>query len=257
MTVPADWWQEFFHGIALECWWRVGTPEYTRPEVDFIEQELALRPPAHLLDVPCGNGRHARELARRGYRVIGVDLAAENIAAAQAQSTGQENLAFERRDMRDLPWREEFDGAFSFGNSFGYLDDAGNVVFLQAVGRVLKPEARFVLDAPMTAESLLPNFQERRWYPIGDILFLVDQHYDPATSRVEAEYSFIQGGKVDKRGISQRVYFYRELSQLLEAAGFGDLTAYGSLSREPFRLGAQRLLLSAVKKSPSSARRQY
>ena len=46
----------------------------TRGEVDFIARELGLPAGARILDVGCGTGRHAVELARRGYRVTGVDL---------------------------------------------------------------------------------------------------------------------------------------------------------------------------------------
>ena len=149
--------------------------------------------------------------------------------------------------MTDLPWREEFDGAFCFGNSFGYLDDAGNVAFLKAVARSLKPNARFVLDTGVTAESLLPNFQERRWLQVGDILFLSHGRYDPTRGRLDTEYTIISDGKVDTRPASTRVYTYRELCRLLEGACLTDCDGYGSLNQEPFRLGSPRLLLVATK----------
>ena len=64
--------------------------------------------------------------------------------------------------MRDLPWTAEFDGAFCFGNSFGYLDDEANADFLKAVSQTLKPGCRFIVDAPAVAECILPNFQPNR-----------------------------------------------------------------------------------------------
>src|SRR5262249_19159540 len=77
------------------------------------------------------------------------------------------SVRWEQRDMRDLPWSGAFDGAFCFGNSFGYYDEEGNADFLKAVARTLKPGARFLLDTSYLTEGLLPNLQERAWYPSG------------------------------------------------------------------------------------------
>ena len=44
-------------------------------EADFIEKHLQVSHGAKLLDVPCGNGRLAIELARRGYQLTGIDIA--------------------------------------------------------------------------------------------------------------------------------------------------------------------------------------
>ena len=150
--------------------------------------------------------------------------------------------------MRELPSQEEFDGAFCFGNSFGYLDDEGNPNFLKAVARVMKPGARFILDAPAVAECLLPAFQERRWFEIGGITFLSNSRYDHEQGRTFTEYTFIRDGKVDKRPASQRIYTYSDLVRLLGEAGFETISSYGSLNEEPFKLGSQRLLIVAQKR---------
>jgi len=250
MSGQPEWWENFFSGVALDLWRQAVTEEQTRGEADFIEKVLGLSPSAKVLDVPCGNGRIALELAARGYQMTGVDLASEFIDEARSKSAERQlNIDWKHGDMRDLPWPEEFDGAFCFGNSFGYLDDDGNAKFLKAVARVLKPGARFVIDTHTMAESLLPEFQERRWFQIGDIFLLIHNRYDHVQGRVETEYTFLRDGKVEKRSGSQRVYTYRELCRLLEEAGFTDLEGYGSLSREPFKLGSQILLLVATKRA--------
>src|SRR5437868_3960234 len=140
----SDWWRTFFSGLPVEMWLRVPTEEQTRAEVDFIEKVLRLGPGAKVLDVPCGGGRHSLELAARGHRVTGVDLSDDFLQAARAGAAARSlPVAWEQREMTDLPWREEFDGAFCFGNSFGYLEDEANARFLAAVARALKPGGRF------------------------------------------------------------------------------------------------------------------
>ncbi len=244
----ADWWKTFFSGVALDVWRQTTTAEQTRAECDFIEGTLQVAPPARVLDVPCGNGRHSLELASRGWQVTGVDMALPFLEEARSKSAERQlKIAWERRDMRDLPWPKEFDAAFCFGNSFGYMTDNGNAEFLQAVARVLKPGARFILDTQV-AETILPTFQERRWYQFGEILFLIENRYDHVHGRLDTEYTFVQEGKVDRRASSHRIYAYRELCEMLEEAGFENCEGYGSLGREPFKLGAERLLLATTRK---------
>jgi SAM-dependent methyltransferase len=253
MDSSSDWWRTFFSGPMVDSWLKATTEDQTAREAAFIREALGVLPPARLLDVPCGGGRHSRALARLGYDMTGVDLSAEFLAAARSQAPdGPGSVAWEQREMRDLPWPEQFDGAFSFGNSFGYLDDAGNAEFLKAVARALKPGARFVLDTSYVMESLLSVIQWRTWYETGDILMLADRRYEPAEGRLHVEYTWISEGKTDRRSMSARLYTYREVFRLLEEAGFTDLQGYGSITREPFRIVCGQLLVSA-RRSPGRA----
>ena len=250
MGKPKEWWEDFFHGVALDLW-RAAIPEdQTRLEADFIQSMLRAPEGGHILDVPCGYGRLSLELARRGFRMTGVDFSEEFIEEARAHAAkGDLNVSFELRDMRDLPWREEFDGAFCFGNSFGYLTDEGNADYVRAVSSALKPGALFVIDTHNITETTLPKFQEREWFQVGDITLLISNRYDHVQSRLDTDYLFVREGQVDRRPSSQRIYTYRELCRLLEDAGFSGFEGYGLLDQEPFNLEADRLLLVAEKAS--------
>ena len=83
MAIPDNWWKDFFSGLTVEMWRAVSTPEDNRTEAAWIEKQLQVSPPAKLLDVPCGDGRLALELAARGYEMAGVDLSREFLAAAR------------------------------------------------------------------------------------------------------------------------------------------------------------------------------
>lgn len=249
MNAPGDWWRTFFSGIMVDSWLKATTAEQTRQEADFIREALKVDPPARLLDVPCGGGRHSLALAGRGYDLTGVDISTDFLDAARSSSAeGTGRIAWEQREMRDLPWPESFDGAYSFGNSFGYLDDEGNAQFLKSVSRALKPGARFVLETGYVTESLFPSLQERAWYPLGEMIMLAQRRYDPTEGRLHVEYTLVREGELDKRSMSARLHSYRELLRLLEEAGFSDVQGYGSLAREPFRLGSNRLLIVAEKR---------
>jgi SAM-dependent methyltransferase len=249
VAAASDWWQTFFSGLAVEWWLRATTSDQTRQEADFIAESLAVPAPAKLLDVPCGGGRHCLALAERGYEMTGVDISTDFLAAARSQSEGQPHkVRWEQREMRDLPWPDGFDGAYSFGNSFAYLDEAGNAAFLKSVAAALKPGAHFVLDTSYVTEVILPALQDRAEYPTGDMVMLAERHYDPAESRLHVNYTFTRGTETEKQSMSARIYSYRELVSLLDAAGFTAIKGYGSLAREPFRLRSGRALIVATKR---------
>jgi SAM-dependent methyltransferase len=156
-------------------------------------------------------------------------------------------IEWQIQDMRELPWTGRFDGAFCFGNSFGYLDDEANADFLEALSQTLKPGARFILDAPAIAECILPDFQSSRSIEIAGITADIKHRYDHEQGRMFNDFTFTRDGVVDQRPSSQRVYTYRELTELFRDVGLETVAAYGSVTAEPFKLGGQRLLLVAEK----------
>jgi SAM-dependent methyltransferase len=248
MTAPKDWWKDFFSGLFVDFWRGAIPAEMTRADADFIEKNLAVAPGARVLDLPCGPGRLTLELARRGYRMTGVDISSDSLEYARAEASA-EGLAVDWRlsDMRDLLWRDEYDAAFCAGNSFGYFDDAGNADYLAAAARVLKPGARFLLESGWVAESILPNFRAVIDMEAGGVRFTARNTYDPRSGRVENVFSASRGNDSQTRQASHRVYTVSQILRLLEAAGCGSFEAFGSPAGEPYRLGSHRLLLVATK----------
>ena len=243
-----NWQVEFFRGVALDLWRAVTPPDQTRLEAEFLQKVLGASESSHLLDVPCGNGRHSIELARMGHRVTGVDLSEEFLAEAK-RSSADLSATWVLSDMRQLPWHEEFNGAFCFGNSFGYLDPEGARDFLGAVAGTLKPGSRFVLDTGMAAESILPGLLQKRWFQAGDIYMLSANQYDARDGRLDIEYTFIRGGDVDTRPSSSYVLTVNEICRMHAAAGLHPLELYGSFTEEPYRLGSPRLILVSAKQA--------
>ena len=221
-------------------------PEQTRAEADFLQKVLQTQESSHILDVPCGNGRHSIELAKRGLRVTGVDISEEFIEEATA--AGKSLAAtFLQIEMRSLPWEGEFDGAFCFGNSMGFFDADSTRQFLAAVARTLKPKARFVIDTGMAAESILPGLQSKRWYKIGDLYMLSENQYHPREGRLDIQYTFIRDGITVTRPTSSYVLTANEICRMHEEAGLKPLDLLASIAGEPYERGSQRLILVSEK----------
>lgn len=217
-------------------------------DLPFLEGILGVSGGRKILDVACGVGRHSIPLARRGYRVTGVDLSTACLDEAQRRAEAEQlAIAWHRGDMRELPWRDRFDGALCFGNSFGYCDRAGTRAFVRSLADALKPGAAFVLETGAMAESLLPALQTRRWMEVGDILFFSSATYEASLSRLDIEYSFLRGGVRETRMAHTWIYTIGELRELFASVGLTVEQLCASTAGEPYRLGDPKLLLVARK----------
>jgi SAM-dependent methyltransferase len=242
--LSSQWFETFFQGAMVEFWDRIIPQAVTMQEADFLERALELKPGSRVLDVPCGNGRHAVELARRGCRVTGVDLSAEFLGLARERA-GELSVEYRLSEMRDLPWAGEFDAAYCWGNSFGYLDYEGAGAFLGALATALKPGGLVAIDSAVTAETILSALPRQRWHRVRDLVILSEPRYVGAESRLDVEYTSIQDGVIETKRASSYVFTAAEQVRMLKAAGFEVVTLHGGIAGEDFTLGSPRLVVTA------------
>ena len=214
--------------------WRAAIPaEQTLREAEFLIERLELQPGMAALDVPCGNGRHAVELARRGIRMTGVDLSEGFIAEARSRSA---DIEWVRSDMRQLPWSSRFDAAYCWGNSFAYFDHESCLRFLEAVAWALKPGGRFILESGAVAESLLPVLQPERKLRLGDLDYFSRNSYQAAESRMDITYTFSKDGRSETKPIHQWVHTAAEVGRMLRRCGLEPIETFGGLDGSPYAL---------------------
>ena len=109
--------------------------------VDALVSRLHPKSGASVLDLGCGTGRHARQLAAHGLKVTGLDLSVRSVEAARPFEG--RTLRFRRHDMRVPFGSRAYDYVFSFFTSFGYFDDpAEQTAVVRNIGRSLKARWR-------------------------------------------------------------------------------------------------------------------
>ena len=258
MSVPSNWYEDFFHGLTLDLWRQAIPPKQTSAEADFLIKVLQCKSGGHVLDVPCGNGRLCFELAKRGLRVTGMDISEEFIEEARAllgpgtnPATKADRTAdinynapqFLLGDKRAIEGSGVYDGAYCFGNSFGFLDYDDMAKFLGGVARALKPGARFVVETGMAAESFLPDFEEQTCHQVGDITCITKERYNAVEGCIDSEYILERAGKSESFLAKHWIYTAAEIQRMLRRAGFEILDVFGSLKFEPFKLGSQELFV--------------
>ncbi len=251
MNDKTEWWREFFRGPWGEVQARGYREEETRRQVDFLVSALRLEQGARVLDTSCGVGGHCIELARRGYEATGIDFNGSALAiAANAAADAGVTPRFVEMDIRQLQEREAYDAAFSFWTSFGYFSDEDNLDVASRFADALKPGGRLLIDTRVT-ECLLPIFQEFQWNWADEartVRVLEENKWDMASGRMEATWSFVRDDSpIETARSSVRIYSYKELIELLEAAGFCEFKDFLTGTDQQFQMGSQRLSIVAEK----------
>ena len=250
MKIPAEWPVAFFDDEYLKIYLHQFTPERTEREVDFIEGALAPAPGAAVLDLACGSGRHAVRMARRGYRVTGVDFNSSylELAAGEAARAGVQ-VEWVACDMRSLDFTGRFDHAYSFFTSFGYYSDGENEEVVGRIARALRPGGRLLLDM-MNRDWLLTHPQQRTWSQREDGALLMEEvSLDLRSSRVTSRLTLIEPdrGAGPVKQFDLRAYTCAELTALFRRAGLVVREVWGSADRAEYSTESRRLILLAEK----------
>lgn len=243
------WWEELFAEDFSRASARP-TESQIHQEVTFIEESLGVAPGGVVLDLGCGAGYHATELASRGYGVVGYDLSLYQLALAAdvAQDAGQK-LNLLQGDMREMAFEETFDGIYCWNTTFGYFEEEKNVAVAQRILHALKSGGTFLVDVINRdfASSAQPSSV---WYEGDACVCMDDMSVDFITSRLRVKRSVIlDDGKTRECSYSIRLYSLHELGRLLHDVGFRVTEASGHYATRGVFLGqsSPRIIILAQK----------
>jgi SAM-dependent methyltransferase len=241
MSVPP----EIFDDDYLYFYADVLGAERSEADAELVARLLSLGPGARVLDVPCGEGRIAGRLARRGCEVVGVDSSRRFLELARESWP---EVTFRHGDMRELAFESEFDAIVNWFTSFGYFDRETNDAVLRAFARALRPGGRLLLEFhnPGRLERLVElaggssaSMMERD----GDLV--VDRvTYDRDEGFSYTERFIVRAGRVRKLEFRLEQIPAQQLVQRLTDAGFEQVRLFGQ-GGEEFDPEGRRLIAVA------------
>ena len=246
--VREAWYKEWFDREEYELVYQERDEDEAVRLVRLIEQTVHPEPGARVLDMARGRGRHARVLARRGYRVTGVDLSRRAVLRAEQDAEAEGlSIRFIRADMREPVGRAEYDGVVNLFTAFGYFEKPeDHHRALQSMVEALKPGGWFVqdyLNAPYVLHNLRPEDQrtegsvhivQRRW---------VENDWVNKTIRLE------RGSETYTFRESVRLFTLDDFRQMYAAVGLETQETFGDYDGRPHSPEAPRLILFARKRS--------
>lgn len=227
------WYEELFenYGQKYDSEGFVGG---TIGECDFIEHEINYDKAASIIDIGCGTGRHALELARRGYSVVGIDLSQSLLHKAREKAANKGlNISFLHYDARQLPFSEEFHVAIMLcEGGFPLMEtDDMNFEILKRVTRSLKSNGKFIFT---TLNGLFPLFHSVEAFlssgttEEGKATYHSNQ-FDLMTFR---DYKIVEveddSGNKKVLHSNERYYVPSEITWLLRSLGYSKVEIFGA-----------------------------
>ena len=221
----------------------------TEQEVQFMIDVLNLPPKAKLLDLYCGYGRHAIELAKHDYRVVGFDSSESFLDLARRNARADKvDLQFILGDMRELSFTAEFSAVINMFAAFGYFTDDENADIISKVSRALEPGGQFLIDL-LNREWMVNNSLNRYWrHPSGE--YVLSYKVDLINGLTYMKRTLINQIDDTKKeyAFSLRAYSLPEMEAVITAAGMKITAVFGGFDRRVYDADAPRMIILAKKR---------
>jgi SAM-dependent methyltransferase len=253
MNTPSDtpWWEIFYDENLADMLLEQTSPAEIERAADFLIQALGLSGGARVLDQCCGSGRLTWEMARRGFKMLGMDLIPGYIDRAQQRGSAASNAPqFEVADAFGFRADPPCDAVFNWWTSFGYADgDETNTLMLRRAWESLRPGGRYALDfmnVPGLYRHFLPHVVTRN----GEVTLVRESALDLAANVIRKQWTyFLPDGRRVVHHSNVRLYDPAALRRLFEAAGFSEIAFFGDLDASPLTLNSPRCIVTAKKLS--------
>ena len=235
-----DWYKHWFGNEYLTAYAHRDHNE-ARALVNLIESQIPLRPQHQILDLCCGQGRHANLLASKGYRVVGLDLSRTLLEVAKFSTDRLRYPAFVQADMRTLPFGSCFNLLLNLFTSFGYFDsDQENMGVIEQFYQVLKPGGWFVFDY-FNAGYVVGNLVEHETEEVNGIRMGFERRI--TDKRVEKMITLKKNGRCATFFESVKIYQPGEIREMMQGADLCVEKTFGDYDGSPFNVQSPRLII--------------
>lgn len=242
-----EWWKKYFSEDYLKLY-QHDEGESSR-EVAAVIRMLQLEEGQRILDLACGLGRHSVVLAQKGFNVTGYDLSDSFLKKAKETADSLlVGLDLKHGDMREIPYKEEFDAVINMFTAFGFFDrEEEDLKVLKGVYNSLKPGGQFLMDV-INREYAVGAPLPRRWTRENSSYLLEERIFDYFNSRLELTNKLILAdGNVKEANYSIRLYTLTEMLELFNKAGLVLTDVYGNFDGELYSSKSPRMILVASK----------
>ncbi len=244
----SKWYEEWFDRDEYEIVYKHRDDDEARQVIDLIERATKLSAGDRLIDVGCGRGRHAVELAARGYNVTGIDLSKRSIEAARDRAR-DEHVAvdFQVGDMREPVCDACFDGAVNLFTAFGYFEaEAEHQRAVDAIAASLTDRGWFFQD------FLNPAYVRANLVPSDTVSrdgVEIEQHRILEDGRIRKEIILRRNGREHRFSESVHLLELADFRRLYERAGLEIAALFGDYRGGRFTEASPRLILLSRKTS--------
>jgi 2-polyprenyl-3-methyl-5-hydroxy-6-metoxy-1,4-benzoquinol methylase len=224
-----QWYETLFENYA-HTYDREAFTQGTFQEVTFIEREIGFDKTKRILDIGCGTGRHAIELAKRGYIVTGIDLSESQLKLAREKATEVGvDIKFEQGDARTLKYKDEYDVALILcEGGFALMEtDEMNFAILQGVAHALKSGGTFILTTLNAFYPLTHSLEE--FMNSNTVEGTSSGHaFDKMTLRDISTFEVIDDdGHTRTLHCNERYYIPSEITWMLKSLHFSKVEIFG------------------------------
>jgi len=246
---PKEWWESYFDAQYLLEYEPIFSAARDRADVARLIELLELPAGERILDVPCGQGRHAHLLAEAGFDVTGLDYSSHLLDVARKRGTSS-RLRYVRGDMRALPakWTGRFAAVLNLFTSFGFfLDPADDVRVIHELARVLRPNGVLVWHGG-SRDGVMAKFLSRDWWKSADGTMIAhEREFDSLSGVLTIRSHWIGKRATGEREHRIRLYTATRLAELCQSAGLIVEEAYDGWSSAPLTRRSSEMLLVARK----------
>lgn len=239
----------------------LASPERIKKEIDALEPRLREKGIRNILDAGCAVGSHSIELAKRGFKVTGIDLSSAMISEARKRAAGAGvGIRFQKRDLATAGAASggPFDAVICLGNTIAYAHASSvRSRVLRAFAKSLRPGGQLVIQLrDLTTIRKTGHVFPTRTHKRGDEEWILLRRQDPVPKGIRFQVTVLHRASANGEWETRHTESILKVTgvtvwrEAVKRAGFRDLLAAKDLAGTPRgRRGGSDLVLFASRRA--------